>query len=381
MAEHVFRAVVAILLGLCVFSNSLAPRPAHAQERGQPDRNQRDIAATVHAMLGPWIDESRAPGVIVVVRYGGRTHCFPFGEADRARRQPVTAETIFELASITKVFTTTSLAMEVEAGHMRLEDSVARYAPYLDRQGKDIKRVTLLELATHTSALPRVPNQRRPDNQWNKPSMMEWFAEWRAKVPPGSRYQYSNIALGLLGYAIENREEKPLLEVWREQFLRSLQMNHTFFAIPPAEQHLVVQGYGAEGQPVEHSPLGGWPAGGRLSSSGRDMGEFLTANLGERVDLPQITKAIQLAQQPRFKVSEQMTLALAWQRIKLNGELVIDKNGGLAGTSTYIGMLPERKIGVVVMANRGKCRATGIGRRLLLALAGKEHQGGETDEE
>jgi beta-lactamase class C len=52
----------------------------------------------------------------------------------------------------------------------------------------------------------------------------------------------------------------------------------------------------------------------------------------------------------------------------LDGELVIDKNGGLTGTSTYIGMVPGRKTGVVVMANRGKCNATAIGRKLLLEL-------------
>ncbi|HEX3726246.1 MAG TPA: serine hydrolase, partial [Pirellulales bacterium] len=283
-------------------------------------------------MLGPWIEASLAPGVIVVVRCAGQTRYFPFGEADQARRRPVTAEAIFELASITKVFTTTSLAMEVDAGRMRLNDSVARHAPFLERQGKDIRRVTLVQLATHTSALPRVPDRRPPADGWNKRVVMEWLAEWRAKAPPGSRYLYSNVALGLLGFAIENREAKPLWEVWREQFLRPLGMHHTFFEIPSTEQHLVVQGYGPQGQPVEHSPQSSWPAGGRLSSSGHDMGEFLTANLGERADLPAITKAMRLAQQPQFRVSDQLTLGMGWQRVKLKGELVIDKNGGLAGT-------------------------------------------------
>jgi hypothetical protein len=71
-----------------------------------------------------------------------------------------------------------------------------------------------------------------------------------------------------------------------------------------------------------------------------------------------------------------MTQGLAWQRVNIEGEFVIDKNGGLSGTSTYIGMLPERHIGIVVPANRGKCHATTVGRKLLLALAGQQRRPG-----
>ncbi|MBX9652645.1 serine hydrolase [bacterium] len=372
---RVQQSIVPIVAIILVFTAS----SLWAQE-GDVERRPQ-IGPMVHSIVHSWIEKEQPPGVIVVVRHHGETTFFPFGEADRGRGIRVTPDSIFELASVTKVFTTTSLAMELEEGRMRLESPLADYAPFLDRQGGDIKRVTLLHLATHTSSLPRVPEVRRLENEWNKRLIMEWAAHWRANEPPGSKYLYSNVAMGLLGYAIENVEQKPLGVVFHEQFLNALSMHHTFFEIPRNERHLVVQGYGHMGHPVEHSPIGGWPAGGRLSSSGRDMGEFLRANLGEREDLPKITKAMRIAQEPHFKVSDQLSLGLAWQRVKLQGELVIDKNGGLPGTSTYIGMLPERKVGVVVMANRGKCHATGVGRKLLFAIAGKEHLGEEEDEE
>ncbi len=110
------------------------------------------------------------------------------------------------------------------------------------------------------------------------------------------------------------------------------------------------------------------------------MAEFLIANLGERSDLPEISDAMRFAQEPHFEVSAKMTQGLAWQRVRLQGELVIDKNGGLDGTSTYIGMLPEHRIGVVILANRGKCQATSAGRKLLLKLIEKEHQDETPDE-
>ena len=360
-------------IGLLAWS-VMASRPAPAA-----------IPETVRAVVGPWIAKENPVGVIVVVRQAGGTQFFPFGEADKARHRPVTPDSIFELASVTKVFTTTSLAMEVQAGRMTLDDPVVKYLPYLEKNGGDIKKVTLRQLATHTSSLPRVAGPRRPDGgrpegEWTKESLMQWLAQWHAPYPPGSKSLYSNLAVGLLGYAIENRERQPLIEVWKRQFLGPLGMNHTFFDVPTDATN-VVQGYNPRGMPIKPIPQGVWPAGGRLRSSGHDLAEFLSANLGERPDLSAITKAMQLAQQPFFEASRKMTQGLAWQRLKLSGEFIIDKNGGLTGTSTYIGMLPKRRIGVVVMANRGKCTATGVGRKLLLALAGKQHPGDDNAEE
>jgi len=329
----------------------------------------------------PWMAKYQPPGVMVVIRHQGKTRFFPLGQADRARGAPVTPDTIFELASITKVFATTSLAMEVRAGRMRLEDTVAHYVPYLKNHGGDIQQVTLLELATHTSSLPRTPGVKAPPHGWNKHTVLEWAAQWRAPYPPGTKSLYSNVAVGLLGYAIADREQRPLIEVWRAQFLGPLGMRNTFFEAPPAARPFLAQGYGPRGKPVPRDPVGGWPAGGRLSSSGRDMAEFLTANLGERTDAPAVVQAMHLAQQPYFEASHSMTQGLAWQRVRLQEELVIDKNGGLDGTSTYIGMMPERSIGVVIMANRGKCQATSVGRQLLLKLVEKEHEEDTPDEQ
>jgi beta-lactamase class C len=346
------------------------PRPGPA---APTDSTGRDISVPqiVEAVIAPWKANFQAPGVIVVVRHDGWTQFFPFGLADREHRKPVTADTIFELASITKVFTTTSLAMEVQAGRMQLDDAVAKYAPILRDNGGDIRRVTLLQLATHTSSLPRTPTVQRPDHDWNKRLLMEWLAGWRSPYPPGTKSLYSNIGVGLLGFAIADLEKKPMIDVWREQFLVPLGMRSTFFE-PRDTTPLVAQGYGPKGRPVAHTPVGGWPAGGRLNSSGRDMGEFLVANMGERTDLPEITAAMQFAQRPYFKASANMTQGLAWQRVHIQGELVIDKNGGLTGTSTYIGMLPDKHVGVVVMANRGKCQATAVGRQLLMALVANQ---------
>jgi beta-lactamase class C len=382
-------AVCALMVALLLAAAdpALAQTPQRDVQRGNapqasasPAERQAAVAHTVSGTIRPWMGEQSPPGVMVVVRERGVTHLFPFGQANQARGEPVTADSIFELASITKVFCTTSLAMEVEGGQMRLNDSVAKYIPLLAHRGGDIRRVTLEQLATHTSSLPRAPGPAPGGKPWDPQMLLDWAAKWKAPHPPGTRSLYSNVAVGLLGQAIATHERRPLIDVWHSQFLDRLNMQSTYFDVPSERLGLMVQGYGPKGQPVPFMPPGCWSAGGRLKSSGRDMAEFLVANLGERPDLPKITGAMKFAQRPYFKVSAKMVQGLSWQRVHLGDELVIDKNGGLAGTSTYIGMIPEHRLGVVILANRGKCNATGIGRKLLLALAGKQHEDGdETD--
>jgi len=111
------------------------------------------------------------------------------------------------------------------------------------------------------------------------------------------------------------------------------------------------------------------------------MGTFLVAAMGEPIGHPKITNAMHLAQGPYFRVSDKLTMGLAWQLVVKSGVAITDKNGGLTGTSTYIGFLPHYKIGVVVMTNKGKAKSTEIGRQLLFKLVGKTYEGGDEEDE
>jgi beta-lactamase class C len=112
-----------------------------------------------------------------------------------------------------------------------------------------------------------------------------------------------------------------------------------------------------------------WRGSGQIYSSSRDMATFLAANLGDLADHGPIENAMAFAQQPVFTVSPRLSLGLAWQNVSGGNLLIRDKNGGLNNTSTYIGFAPQSKLGVVILVNRGKQHATGIGRQILHALA------------
>jgi beta-lactamase class C len=315
-------------------------------------------------------------GVAVAVRIDGKTAFFNFGMADLAKNRPVTTDAIFNLASVGKLFATTLLAQAVKQGELSLDDPVAKYITEL-QQGGDIRRVTLGQLASHTSGLPRVPEQYE---RWHKgkytfPDFVRFLNAWQADPDhePGKQDIYSNAALVLLRVALERRFNMPFATLMQQRLTGPLGMTSTALPLPRALLSRAVQGYGPMGRPIgqpgQQQGNLAWPGTGQIYSSARDMATFLAANMGELPDQRPIEDAMALAQQGVFKVNARFTQGMAWQIINAGNLTIVDKNGGLQITSTFIGFAPQQKLGVVILANRGRQGATKVGRQILHALA------------
>jgi beta-lactamase class C len=326
-----------------------------------------------------------AGGMAVAVHIDGRTLFYNFGMADAAKKQPITSDSLFNLASVGKVFSATLLAQAVERGELKLDDPVAKYVTELQRGG-DIKRVKLGALASHTSGLHRVPQQYEPwhRGQYSLPDFIRYLNSWQADEghQPGQQDIYSNTGFVLLPLALQRRFDTPIAQLMQQRLLAPLGMTSTVMAVPkpnargqlaPEFRRRAVQGYNRDGNPVgEPGNVQGifnWPGTGQMFSSARDMAIFLAANLGALPGHRDLQQAMALAQQGVFTVRPRFTQALAWQVVR-NGELtIVDKNGGLNNTATYIGMIPQQKLGIVILSNCGGEPATRIGRQIMLALA------------
>lgn len=311
-----------------------------------------------------FMKDQEIPGMAIAVFYRGEGSLYEFGFANVKFKKKVTSGTIFEIASITKVFTSTAIAVEVLRKKMNLKSPVINYLPKV-RFPRSISNVTLAELATHTSSLPRVPP--KINGNYSAAAIMQFLENWIAPNPIGTKYVYSNLGFGVLGYALEKVEGKPYEAVIQQLITAPLLMRNTKVFIENASMPNYAQGYNKNGEPVEHYPPNAWPGGGSLRSTNSDMLKFLKANLGNKGP-KELLQAMQLAQKGIFRVNNQLIMGLGWQRFKKNGLLVVDKNGGVAGFSSYIGMLPEKKIGIVILANKGKAEATRLGRSLLVEL-------------
>jgi len=346
----------------------LACRPAHAQVNVE-----QIIAQKVQPILPK---DGSGGGVAVAVRMDGKTSFFNYGMADNAQNRPVTADSIFNLGSVGKVFATTLLAQAVKQGELSLGDPVAKYVTELQRGG-DIRQITLGQLASHTSGLPRVPKQYETwhRGRYTWPDFVRFLNSWKAdpKHEPGQQYLYSNAAMVLLRVALERRFNTRFAALMHQRLTGPLGMSSTALPLPRDLLGRAVQGYGPMGRPVgkpgEEGGTFQWPGAGQIYSSSRDMAIFLAANLGELAGHGPIESAMAFAHQGVFTVSPRLKIGLAWQNVSAGNFTIIDKNGGLNNTSTYIGFAPQQKLGVVILVNRGKQHATGIGRQIIHELA------------
>ena len=342
--------------------------------RAQTDRDaEQTVARAVREML----PDNGPSGAAVVLRINGRTQFYNYGLANAALRRPVTPDAIFNLASVGKLFATTLLALAVKQGEMRLDDPVDKYVTELQKGG-DIRDVTVGQIASHTSGLPREPGQYETWHRgtYSLSDYIRFLNAWQAdpQHEPGQQDIYSNNAMVLLRVVLERRFKMPFATLMHQRLTGPLGMNSTDLPLPPTLRSRAVQGYGPLGRPIGEPGVGEsthlvFPSTGQIFSSPRDMAAFLTANMGELPDHRSLQDAMAFAQQGVFKVNSRSTQGLAWQIVSRGDLTIVDKNGGLPSTSTYIGWVPSTKTGIVILVNRGRQKATGVGRMILKELA------------
>ena len=342
-----------------------------------PARGQGNVEAIVAQNVRPLLPQNgKGGGVAVAVRMNGKTQFFNYGFANLSRNERVTADSIFNLGSVGKLFATTTLAEAVNRGELSLDDPVSKYVTELQRGG-DVRRITLGEIASHTSGLPDHPGQyeRSHRGRYTWPDFVRFLNSWKADAnhEPGKQYLYSDTGMVLLRIALQRRFNTPFARLMHERITGPLGMTSTALPLPRDLLGRAVQGYGSQGQPIGNPGMEGgafeWPGSGQIYSPVRDMATFLTANMGELANHGPMENAMALTQQPVFTVNPHFSQALAWQVVTSGNFTILDKNGGLPNTSTWIGFTPQRHIGATILCNRGKQPATKIGRQLLHALA------------
>ena len=366
--------LAAAILGVVL----MVPTP---DSRSQPEGKIREL---VTRELQPLQPRDGAGGTAVAVRIDGRSFFFNFGQADLANGQPITSDSLFNLASLGKVFAATLLAQAVQRGEIRLEERVASYVTELE-QGGDIRRVTLGQLATHTSGL-LLPQDHPPwpDEHYSQPEFLKALKQWKAdpEHEPGMQHIYTHAGFILLHLAIERRLGTRLQQLLEARVLQPMGLRSTFVpmapadprgALGPAQQSRAVQGYGEHGAPIgEPGDVQGyylWPGTAQMFASARDMAVFLAANLGEVPPHRALLAAMEFAQRDRFPIGPSNAQGLAWEIAYEGGARIVEKHGGLNNASAYIGLIPSAKAGIVILSNRGEMTVGEAGRRILLELA------------
>ena len=326
-----------------------------------------DVRSLVGRDIDPMVAANGAGGVAVAVRMNGRTLFFNYGLADQAAKRPITSDSLFNLGSVRKVFEATLVAEAVQRGELGLNDPVSKYVTEL--RGDYVRRVTIGQLVTHTSGVT-LPTDHPP---WPTQhySLSSFYDALNAFVPrngeaPGEQHIYSHAGYILLQLALERRYGRPIAELIGHGVTGPLGMNSTIVPERDAGDRAMmsedfmartVQGYSVAGAlvglPGNQQGYFDFSGTGQMFSSARDLATLLAACLDDGAVNPQLWDALQMTQREAFRVSPTAGQAMAWETIAANGPTIVDKPGGLNNASAYIGLVPERRIGIAILANRG----------------------------
>jgi beta-lactamase class C len=325
-----------------------------------------------------------AGGIAIAVCIDGRLMFFDDGFADLRERRPVTPDSLFNVASLRKPFEATLLALAVQQGKMALSDPISTYLPALSGGG-DIRRVTVGQLATHTSGL-LLPHDHPPwpTTRYTPASFIKALKAWKADPAhqPGRQHIYTHAGYILLQLALERGLDSSVGDLAEQKLFEPLGMNSSWIPrygkdgrsdLPPPLLQRAVQGYSEDGmaigRPGDQQTYYDWPGTGQMYSSARDLAVFLDANMGDGRIASPLARAMALAQAPALTTGPRSAQALAWEIDTTAAPTLIDKNGGLNNTSAYMGMMPDRRLGIVVLSNRGGIDVAQAGRRALRQLS------------
>ncbi len=259
--------------------------------------------------------------------------------------------TVYEIGSITKVFTGILLADMVARGEVELNEPVQKSLPdtvTMPRDGET--EISLYHLTTHTSGLPRMPSNFSPADPGNPyadysvEQMYEFLGEASLAGPPGENASYSNLGVGLLGHVLALRAGMSYEALVRERIAGPLGMKDTVIVLTPALEKRLAQGHTAELEPTPNWDMPTVAGAGALRSTVDDMLIFLAANLGLKKS--SISKAMETSHEAQEPFSG-LEIGYGWVLQPAEGGTIHWHNGGTGGYRTFAGFNKERS---------GRCR-------------------------
>ena len=302
------------------------------------------------------VEDQRAVGIVLgVIEADGSTRVVSYGDSG-PNAQALGVESVFEIGSITKVFTGILLADMVARGEVSLSDPVSIYLPdAVTMPSRGGRKITLLDLSTHHSSLPRLPDNLSPADASNPyadytvEQMYEFLSAHELRRDIGSEYEYSNLAVGLLGHVLARVGGGSYEDLVRERILEPVDMNMTAIALNDDMRTRMAKGHDQQGNVVSLWDIPTLAGAGALRSDVTDMLTFLAANTGPAES--QLEHSMRDSHEVRKSINEQIAVALNWHVQIVGDEKVLWHNGGTAGFRTFIGFDPDKGVGAVVLTN------------------------------
>jgi serine-type D-Ala-D-Ala carboxypeptidase/endopeptidase len=303
-----------------------------------------------------------------------------YGKINTWGKKNVTPDgnTLFEIGSITKVFTTLILADLVKKDSIQQNEPIIKLLTKKDYSySKSISDITILNLATHTSGLPRVTNrsingsfwsrgifaiglydyifgQMNPYRNYDTTKLFKDLRYVKLKSKVGSKVEYSNFGMTTLGYILTNKSKLNFDNLLTKTVFDTLKMDKTFLSLPKSEFDNFADGHNKYGLKTPRWTFeDNMQSAGAINSTVCDLMKFLEVNLDGHKN-SYLHNLLEDCQITRYKISETTDIGLAW--IKSNSEStnnqeIIWHNGGTGGFRSFLGFNKETKTGIVILSN------------------------------
>jgi CubicO group peptidase (beta-lactamase class C family) len=375
--RHSFGLIVTVAL-LAAGKVAAQQTPSVADPYLQPNAGGEaaEVKRVVDGIMQPYLAQEqrsarghlwrRSPylGAIVAVSLHGHRYFFPYGKATDAGA-PFARDTLVEIGSCTKTFTTTLFALAINRNQIVPDAAAQKYMPNGYRLRA--QQLTPLELADFTSGMSDDPTnlprglERRSIEYYTVNDFLTWASNYEPTTQLPAPYRYSNAGIGLLSYLVATATGKTWEDQVNSQILQPLGMADTTLRPTPEQQKRLAQGHNRAGQDAQRWPVFAWYAAGGLRSTAQDMISFGDANLGHKQvsGTPvsaELIAAMQLAQKPIYTMPSGNKQAMAWVNNLGGGNPnlhpVIVKNGGTSGFGTVIAINPTKDAAIFIGMNQ-----------------------------
>ncbi|HCA5069204.1 TPA: ADC family extended-spectrum class C beta-lactamase, partial [Acinetobacter baumannii] len=354
-----------LLSPLFIFSTSIYA--------GNTPKDQ-EIKKLVDQNFKPLLEKYDVPGMAVGVIQNNKKYEMYYGLQSVQDKKAVNSSTIFELGSVSKLFTATAGGYAKNKGKISFDDTPGKY--WKELKNTPIDQVNLLQLATYTSGnlALQFPDEVKTDQQ-----VLTFFKDWKPKNSIGEYRQYSNPSIGLFGKVVALSMNKPFDQVLEKTIFPALGLKHSYVNVPKTQMQNYAFGYNQENQPIRVNPGPLDAPAYSVKSTLPDMLSFIHANLNPQKYPADIQRAINETHQGRYQVNT-MYQALGWEEFSYpatlqtlldsNSEQIVmkpnkvtaiskepsvkmyHKTGSTTGFGTYVVFIPKENIGLVMLTNK-----------------------------
>ncbi len=284
-----------------------------------------------------------------------------FGLADEERNIPASSKTVYRIGSISKVVTATQIMLMHQSGRINIDDNITNYIKNFSVKSRfeNVKPITLRALLSHHSGLPSdILAGMWVQNPVSLSELMNEIKDESLVSPPQEMYKYSNIGFSVLGRVVEIVENKPFSQAMNDNLLQPLGMKYSSFKLTPGLERLYAKGY-RKGEQVERTSLRDMPAGSMLSNV-EDMGQFVRFIFADKkptdnpIIQPATIKEMFTQQYPDLVLDFNHKVGLDWVLGGLTSSIedtIVWHNGAATPHQAHISLLPNKKLGVVILAN------------------------------